>query len=227
MERVMNQIKTVTIVALLAILSTSAKAVLIDFDDANNGANSYSSGGFDFAPTNFTSGNCAPAASGNGSCFLEDSAGATVMTRTGGGVFTLNSFWFQLLGNGNPTILRIENNTNQVLDFTVGLTAPDVTLFSDDSDVLGNLASNTEYVATLTTMAFMDITSVSFDQIGGGSSGNFRVDCIVATYAGASADTGGGHCGLDAPSPVPVPAAVWLFGTAMIGFIGLSKRKKV
>ena len=29
------------------------------------------------------------------------------------------------------------------------------------------------------------------------------------------------------PSPVPVPAAVWLFGTALIGFIGFSRRTKV
>ncbi len=27
------------------------------------------------------------------------------------------------------------------------------------------------------------------------------------------------------PSPVPVPAAVWLFGTALIGLIGFGKRK--
>lgn len=29
------------------------------------------------------------------------------------------------------------------------------------------------------------------------------------------------------PSPVPVPAAVWLFGTALIGFIGFSRRRSV
>ena len=29
------------------------------------------------------------------------------------------------------------------------------------------------------------------------------------------------------PSPVPVPAAVWLFGTALIGFIGFSRRRKI
>ena len=29
------------------------------------------------------------------------------------------------------------------------------------------------------------------------------------------------------PSPVPVPAAVWLFGTALVGFIGISRRRKV
>jgi hypothetical protein len=31
----------------------------------------------------------------------------------------------------------------------------------------------------------------------------------------------------EAPSAVPVPAAVWLFGTALIGFVGMSRRKKV
>jgi len=28
-------------------------------------------------------------------------------------------------------------------------------------------------------------------------------------------------------SPIPVPAAVWLFGSALIGFIGMSRRRKV
>ena len=28
-------------------------------------------------------------------------------------------------------------------------------------------------------------------------------------------------------SPVPVPAAIWLFGTALIGFVGMSRRRKV
>ncbi|MGB5329418.1 MAG: PEP-CTERM sorting domain-containing protein, partial [Gammaproteobacteria bacterium] len=29
------------------------------------------------------------------------------------------------------------------------------------------------------------------------------------------------------PPAVPVPAAVWLFGTALLGFIGVSRRRKV
>jgi hypothetical protein len=29
-----------------------------------------------------------------------------------------------------------------------------------------------------------------------------------------------------APSAVPVPAAIWLFGTALIGLVGFSKRRK-
>jgi hypothetical protein len=29
------------------------------------------------------------------------------------------------------------------------------------------------------------------------------------------------------PSAVPVPAAIWLFGTALLGFVGMSRRRKV
>ena len=29
------------------------------------------------------------------------------------------------------------------------------------------------------------------------------------------------------PSPVPIPAAVWLFGTALIGMVGFGKRRRV
>ena len=35
------------------------------------------------------------------------------------------------------------------------------------------------------------------------------------------------HDGAYTPSVVPVPAAIWLFGTALIGFIGISRRTKV
>ncbi len=28
-------------------------------------------------------------------------------------------------------------------------------------------------------------------------------------------------------SPVPVPAAIWLFGTALVGFVGISRRRKI
>jgi hypothetical protein len=28
-------------------------------------------------------------------------------------------------------------------------------------------------------------------------------------------------------SEVPIPAAAWLFGTALIGFVGMSRRRKV
>lgn len=45
----------------------------------------------------------------------------------------------------------------------------------------------------------------------------------------AGADYGYGDYGYAkwSPSPVPVPAAAWLFGTAILGLIGFNKRRKV
>ena len=46
-----------------------------------------------------------------------------------------------------------------------------------------------------------------------------------------SIDLGNSAEGIDnlnfTPSPIPVPAAFWLFGTALAGFVGMSRRRKV
>jgi hypothetical protein len=48
------------------------------------------------------------------------------------------------------------------------------------------------------------------------------------TDAFDGADTiGVDNVALSTINPVPVPAAVWLFGTALIGFVGMSRRRKV
>jgi hypothetical protein len=46
----------------------------------------------------------------------------------------------------------------------------------------------------------------------------------VGTFPGALT---GLQWGVEVVSAVPVPAAVWLFGTALIGFVGMSRRRKV
>ena len=57
--------------------------------------------------------------------------------------------------------------------------------------------------------------------------GNDQVNSRIAIHVGDC--DGSNSCVVDTwtPSPVPVPAAVWLFGTALIGFIGFSRRTKV
>jgi hypothetical protein len=50
----------------------------------------------------------------------------------------------------------------------------------------------------------------------------------IPTDAFDGADTIGiDNVTLSAINPVPVPAAAWLFGTALIGLVGFSKRRKV
>jgi hypothetical protein len=55
------------------------------------------------------------------------------------------------------------------------------------------------------------------------------IDGSPLTSSGQS-DTNGALGGFDIDavrvSPVPLPAAAWLFGSALIGFFGLSRRKK-
>jgi len=46
------------------------------------------------------------------------------------------------------------------------------------------------------------------------------------TGYGANA-LGQAHAFLLTPSAVPIPAAVWLFGSALAGFIGFNRRKQV
>jgi hypothetical protein len=50
------------------------------------------------------------------------------------------------------------------------------------------------------------------------------VDLVLTNWSGRGAIS---HVAIYGVSPIPVPAAFWLFGTALIGFIGFSRRTKV
>ena len=70
--------------------------------------------------------------------------------------------------------------------------------------------------------------------VGTGTNDTFRYASIIWGGPGALLSDGdneiNGVLGLDSdftPSVVPVPAAVWLFGTALVGFVGFSRRRKV
>jgi hypothetical protein len=72
--------------------------------------------------------------------------------------------------------------------------------------------------------------------VGTGTGETFRYASIIWGGPGALISDGdneiNGIMGLDSDftpsvSEVPVPAAIWLFGTALVGFIGVSRRRKV
>ena len=47
---------------------------------------------------------------------------------------------------------------------------------------------------------------------------NANFDMRVITFVGCSADC--------TPPPIPVPAAVWLFGSGLLGLVGVARRRK-
>jgi len=75
---------------------------------------------------------------------------------------------------------------------------------------------------------FLTLTSVSESIVNGELSltGNLQLTGLWANMLGANTTVVVGSFNL-APSAVPVPAAVWLFGTGLVGLIGAGKRKKI
>jgi len=72
--------------------------------------------------------------------------------------------------------------------------------------------------------------------LGRGGVVSFNLTSLLALgthylYVGEVGDNGETLRGLvevsDIPSAVPVPAAVWLFGTALVGFFGMSRRRRI
>ena len=88
-----------------------------------------------------------------------------------------------------------------------------------------NFLSNDGYYDALALSAgiapgnSLGIFSVRFDYLGGGTPGSQYFE-IVDSFTFDLLDSG-------QTSPVPVPAAVWLFGSGLIGLIGVARRKKV
>jgi hypothetical protein len=74
-------------------------------------------------------------------------------------------------------------------------------LFNFDGD-------NTTFESFLLNASFTNLVSVNWLMVGG-TQKLFNIDNIT---------TG--------PSAVPLPAAVWLFGPALLGFLGLRRKQK-
>jgi predicted extracellular nuclease len=120
--------------------------------------------------------------------------------------FTTSSGWFQ---NGAPDAVALYGN-GQLLDslsyegelspFTEG----DFLTVSDNNTDINSLARITD----------------GFDS--NNNALDFQLGCITP---GSANIAGTGDCSVSSISAVPVPAAVWLFGTGLIGLIGVARRK--
>jgi hypothetical protein len=108
---------------------------------------------------------------------------------------------------------------------------------------VGAANSGTLLTGNLTDIGFSEVVGVSdpleflFEVTGGdlagaygGTGGTILTGTDFAGWLGNFANapfSGASDTFAVSPSPVPVPATVWLFGTALIGFVGMSRRRKV
>jgi hypothetical protein len=149
-------------------------------------------------------------------------------------------------GNGTPTV----DCTLSCEGFVVGATPPSFSLSTTDAidfPLNGNptdeLAKLNELLAGLATPRD-PVTYVNKTDLGGNGFTTDRQYFSIkqGVFIWYLENTSGGTLTVDLGpdtndyshwteygpvSAVPVPAAVWLFGTALIGFVGMSRRTKV
>jgi hypothetical protein len=69
-------------------------------------------------------------------------------------------------------------------------------------------------------------TILSFESASGSitSGGPYDLMSVIVAF-GLTDQTGVGFSGLVQQTPVPVPAAVWLFGSGLLGLMGVIRKK--
>ena len=120
--------------------------------------------------------------------------------------FTTTSGWFQ---NGAPDAVGLYENTNLL----------------DSLSYEGVLAPFTEGSALTISDSNTDILSIGRIMVGMDSNNNlldFDLGCITPGTVNVS---GSGDCSSTGVSAVPIPAAAWLFGSGLIGLVGMARRK--
>ena len=146
-----------------------------------------------------------------------------LLTTTAGVKLTLDAqnldgdFIFNISGYlsfGADTVVEVINGTgnNNVIWNTGSYAATGA-----KSDIVGTILAHT-YV----TVGANALVSGTY----GGCGGVFAATGYVTL--GANATVGGNGCSgaISTPSAVPLPAAVWLFGSGLIGLAGIARRKK-
>lgn len=173
-----------------------ASAATVDFTNAQpQGGGIYTEDGLSFNDIRIVNGNC-DAASGAG-CGAFNNNETSVLTKVGGGTFSLTSFWYELLGRGSGGGKKFVANT-----FYVGSNLGGLLTFA--ANVVGN--NDNGHVVDLSTLAlFQNVSSLTFSTNGGG---NVRLDDLAI-----------------APAPVPLPAAGLMLLAGIGGLVGLRKRK--
>lgn len=121
--------------------------------------------------------------------------------------FTSSSGWFQ---NGGPDAVALYQDTTLIDSFAYEgelqpFTEGNISTLSDSNSEMGSLAR---------LFDGMDSDNNAVD---------FQLGCSTPGTANIA---GSGDCSTSAVSPVPLPAAAWLFGSGLIGLVGMARRRQ-
>jgi predicted extracellular nuclease len=120
--------------------------------------------------------------------------------------FTTTSGWLQ---NGAPDAVGLYDDTGLLDSLSYeGTLSP----FTEGNPVSFN-DSNTDILSIARILNGIDTDNNALD---------FQSGCVTPGTANIA---GSGDCSMAAVSAVPVPAAAWLFGSGLIGLVGLARRK--
>lgn len=199
------------LISIVLLVPISAQAITLDFDDAVIAGvelNPYISGGFTVqASTLLTATSTAFAVnSGRSSTFNNGlnylSISGSLVDRPkieikniGGSLFNLNSL--QLGSTKDSSVVNAQ-----------------ITAVNNLGDVLSMFVNNLTALSNISLSGFTNLSSVLI--IGSVTSITSPTELV-----GLSID----NLDVTTVSTVPAPAAVWLFGSALLGFLGFSRRK--
>ena len=120
--------------------------------------------------------------------------------------FTTSDSWLQ---NGSPDAVGLYENDN-LID---SLSYEGALLVFTEGNVLSISDNNTDIVS---------ISRISNGMDSDDNAADFQLGCITP---GSTNIAGTGDCSAIVVSAVPVPAAAWLFGSGIIGLVGMARRK--
>jgi predicted extracellular nuclease len=121
--------------------------------------------------------------------------------------FTTSSGWLQ---NGSPDAVALYSDTTIIDSLSYeGYQSP-----FTEGDALVPEDNNVEILSIIRMPDGFDSDD---------NASNFQLGCITPGTANIA---GAGDCSTAGVSAVPIPAAVWLFGSGLLGLVGVARRKK-